>query len=784
MSEISKRAHGSNIYLIGFMGAGKSTVGRLLARVLEREFLDLDEQIVARAGRPIAKIFEDEGEFGFRQRESQALRAVAQHEHRVIALGGGAVLQDENWELIRQTGVSIYLKACPQTLAQRLEREPERPLLVGLTPEQRLQRIAEILESRQARYEQADLSIENERTPLEAVAMICRALQRESWVQNPVHVVPVALGERSYVIWVKPGLLQHFGELYASYRLGSHAAIITDTTVAQLHGERVANSLRTNGIEVFFVSVPPGEEQKTLQTAEILYTRLLEAGLDRHATIIALGGGVIGDIAGFVASTLLRGVTYVQIPTTLLAQVDSSVGGKTGVNHPLGKNLIGTFYQPRCVFIDPTVLETLPERERWSGLAEVIKYGLIRDPALFERLEAELETFAQHPDSLSEVIARCCAIKAEIVSADERESGLRKCLNFGHTVGHALEAASEYQLRHGEAIAWGMLVAARLSHQKLGLSASDLERIERLLARFPKPPVSHIPPTRVLELIRRDKKVREGRVQFVLLRAIGEPVLCDSVTEPELRQVLGALTPSLSPVDEPRERGAHKQGEGKRILVIHGPNLNLLGEREPHIYGALTLEELNHKLREFAAEHGLELKIFQSNHEGAIIDRLHQERHWADGIVINPGAYTHYSYAIRDAIAAVGKPTVEVHLSDIHRREPFRKISVIKDVCVAQICGLGWQSYIEGLKVLRARATIADVAKEGSVSELIVESKKDGPNLVKGPLKFVDAQGKEQLIDRPWVALCRCGGSANKPFCDGTHSKAGFKADAAKLYTP
>ncbi len=541
MSEISKRAQGSNIYLVGPMGSGKSTVGRLLARVVEQEFLDLDEQIVAHAGCPISKIFQTEGEAGFRARESRALREVARRQNLVVALGGGAVLRDENWELIRQTGVSIYLKARPEVLVRRLEREPERPLLLGLASEQRLQKISELVESRRARYEQAHFSIENERTPAEAVAVICETVHSPSSSGNSAKVIPVALGERSYVIWVKPGLLRCFGELYAGYRLGSRAAIITDTTVAQLYGGLLEDSLRKNSIETVLVSVPPGEEQKSLQTAEMLYTRLLEADFDRHATIIALGGGVIGDVAGFVASTFLRGVAYVQIPTTLLAQVDSSVGGKTGVNHPLGKNLIGTFYQPRCVFIAPTVLQTLPERERWSGLAEVIKYGLIRDPALFARLETELESFVQQPDNLSEVIARCCAIKAEIVSSDERESGLRKILNFGHTVGHALEAASEYQLRHGEAIAWGMLVAARLSYQKMGLSFAELERIEKLLQRFPKPSLRGIDCERVLDLVRHDKKARDGRVQFVLLRAIGEPVLCDAVTETELREILCAL---------------------------------------------------------------------------------------------------------------------------------------------------------------------------------------------------------------------------------------------------
>jgi 3-dehydroquinate synthase len=500
----------------------------------------LDEQIVAHAGCPISKIFQTEGEAGFRERESRALREVARRHNVIVALGGGAVLRDENWELIRQTGVSIYLKARPEVLVRRLEREPERPLLLGLTSEQRLQKISEIVESRRARYEEAHVTVENERTPAEAVAVICETVHSPSSSGNSAKVIPVALGERSYFIWVKPGLLQCLSALYAGYRLGARAAIITDTTVARLYGGLLEDSLRTSGVETVLLSVPAGEEQKSLHTAEMLYTRLLEAGCDRHTTIIALGGGVIGDLAGFVASTFLRGVAYVQIPTTLLAQVDSSVGGKTGVNHLLGKNLIGTFYQPRCVFIDPTVLQTLPERERWSGLAEVIKYGLIHDPVLFQRLEVDLEDFAKSPAHLVEIIARCCAIKAAIVSADERESGQRKILNFGHTVGHALEAASEYQLRHGEAIAWGMLTVARLSYQKMRLSFAELERIEKLLQRFPKPLL--VGAQRAVPLLmRHDKKARDGRVQFVLLRAIGEPVLCDAVTETELREILGTL---------------------------------------------------------------------------------------------------------------------------------------------------------------------------------------------------------------------------------------------------
>lgn len=356
-----------------------------------------------------------------------------------------------------------------------------------------------------------------------------------------MHVVRVELKERSYSVYIELDVLKQLGEFYSEYRLGSRAAIITDRAVARLYGEQTEQSLRRSGVETHLLSVPPGEEQKSLQTAEWLYTRLLEADLDRHATIIALGGGVIGDLAGFVAATFLRGIAYMQIPTTLLAQVDSSVGGKTGVNHPLGKNLIGTFHQPRLVLVDPTALRTLPEREMWSGLAEVIKYGLIRDPVLFHHLENDLEDFAKSPEKLVEVIARCCAIKAAIVSADERESGQRKILNFGHTVGHALEAASGYQLRHGEAIAWGMLVAALLSHRKTGLSAVELDRIERLLQRVPKPSLGDLRAKTVLELLRRDKKSRDGCVHFVLLRSIGEPVLSSDITEAEVRETLQTL---------------------------------------------------------------------------------------------------------------------------------------------------------------------------------------------------------------------------------------------------
>ncbi len=534
MSENSKQPLGSkNIYLIGFMGSGKSTVGKLLAQALHREFVDLDEEIAQQAGCSIPHIFQREGEVGFRERESAALRQIAQRQNLVIALGGGAVVRDENWKLVQETGISIYLKVSPELLHQRLESQVERPLL-GASP-QRLQKITEILHQRQARYEQADLTICNEGTPHEAVTMIREQLREMA------AIVRVALKERSYDIWVEPGILKKLGSLYRRYHLGPKAAIITDEIVAGLYSDSVCQSLRAQGVEAVLCTIPPGEDQKSLQTAERLYTRLLEAGLDRHSVIIALGGGVIGDLGGFVASTFLRGIEYIQIPTTLLAQVDSSIGGKTAVNHPLGKNLIGTFYQPRLVLIDPTVLQTLPKRELWSGLAEVIKYGLIGDPALLQRLEADLEYCVKNPTELGAIIGRCCTMKAEIVSADERESGRRSILNFGHTIGHALEAASGYELRHGEAIAWGMIAAARLSHRKTGLSTAELDRIERLLQRVPKPSLGGLRVQAVVELLRRDKKSRDGQVRFVLLQSIGKPVLCDAVSDSDVQETLQTL---------------------------------------------------------------------------------------------------------------------------------------------------------------------------------------------------------------------------------------------------
>jgi 3-dehydroquinate synthase len=342
-----------------------------------------------------------------------------------------------------------------------------------------------------------------------------------------VHVVSVPLGQRSYPIRIGAGLLATLGTVCVRAGLRGTCAIISDSNVAPLYGRAVWEALAQAGIEPVLITVPAGETAKTLNTVRRCYEQLVERRLERKSFLVALGGGVVGDLAGFVAATYLRGIPFVQVPTTLLSQVDSSVGGKVGVNLRAAKNLIGAFYQPRLVLCDLATLKTLPTREYISGLAEVIKYGIIYDAALFERLERELpKLLKREPKALAAVIARCCEIKAEVVRQDETESGLRAILNFGHTVGHALEAVSHYgKYLHGEAIAIGQVAAARISAQVLGLPETHVERITRLLARAGLPTeaklnASHRP--KLLAAMKLDKKVNRGEIRLVLARRIGE----------------------------------------------------------------------------------------------------------------------------------------------------------------------------------------------------------------------------------------------------------------------
>ena len=358
-----------------------------------------------------------------------------------------------------------------------------------------------------------------------------------------MRIVQVPLGSRSYAIKVGGGLLSRLGAECAQLKLGQRCAVITDSNVGKKFAKAALKSLSASGFEPVLLTVPAGEKSKSVSTVEKCYDQLAKHRLERKSFIVALGGGVVGDLAGFVAATYLRGIPFVQVPTTLLAQVDSSVGGKTGVNLKSGKNLVGAFYQPRLVLCDLDTLKTLPRREYISGLAEVIKYGIIYDAILFAQLERNLpKLLGRDSETLAAVVARCCEIKAEVVGQDETESGLRAILNFGHTIGHAIENSSGYgKFLHGEAISIGQVAAAKLSHKILGLPLHDAERIEKLFIAAGLPVKIKLAAARRKKLfaaMRLDKKVSGGEVKFVLAEKIGKVVWGQKVPADLISQVI------------------------------------------------------------------------------------------------------------------------------------------------------------------------------------------------------------------------------------------------------
>jgi 3-dehydroquinate synthase len=354
--------------------------------------------------------------------------------------------------------------------------------------------------------------------------------------------VRVELGERSYDIVIGKGLLSQAAEHLRPLKLGKRGVIVTDVNVESRYAGALREALGKGGITAEVLSVPAGEASKSLRQAHRLFEKLPALGLDRHSFLIALGGGVVGDLAGYVAACYLRGIALVQVPTSLLAQVDSSVGGKVGVNLPQGKNLVGAFHQPRLVLADTDTLKTLPARELRSGFGEVIKHGAIRDAKFFEWLEREHKrVLALDPEAVAHVVRRCCEIKAEVVSADERESGLRAILNFGHTLGHAMEALSEYVgVLHGEAIAMGMCCGVRMSIKRAGLSEADAKRLQDLVAAsgLPTKLGKSFELEELLAAARLDKKARNGKLRFVLLPRLGEAIISDAVTDADLEEAV------------------------------------------------------------------------------------------------------------------------------------------------------------------------------------------------------------------------------------------------------
>jgi 3-dehydroquinate synthase len=356
--------------------------------------------------------------------------------------------------------------------------------------------------------------------------------------KGPIRI-DVAAGPSGSTILVGEGVADRIGALLDEHRVGARRFVVSSPVVWRLHGAQIRRAL---GVEP--ILIPDGERYKTLPTVARIYDALIRAGADRGSVLVAVGGGVVGDTAGFAAATFLRGVPLVHVPTTLLAQVDSAIGGKVGVNHPLGKNLIGAFHQPKLVTIDPLLLRTLPRREFRSGLYEIVKYGMIASRELFDLVaRSTRELFARNPSVLAAAIVESCRIKARVVSSDERESGLRRVLNYGHTVGHALEAVTRYRrFRHGEAIAYGMLAAADLAVARGALAKTERQALARLITQLgPLPPVADLAISDVIEAIRRDKKVVDTTLHFVIAIEIGATMTIDDVTEDELRRVLVRL---------------------------------------------------------------------------------------------------------------------------------------------------------------------------------------------------------------------------------------------------
>lgn len=541
----------SNVFLVGLMGSGKTTVGRALAKKLNKRFVDSDHEIEARTGVAISVIFEIEGEASFRQREADVIRDLCQQKDIVLATGGGAVLNPQSRSLLHDNGVVVYLKASISNILHRTRHDKKRPLLRTADPRKKLE---ELEAQRDPLYrEVAHIVIETgqpqlqtlvqtivEKIPTPAIDQAAHEIAQnihqvkkaevimEQEVQQ-ARTLQVDLGERAYPITIGEGLLSN-ASLLRSRIKGTRVVIVTNTVVAPLYLAQLMQQLQALNKQVDAIVLPDGEEHKNWESLMQVFDGLLTRKCDRKTTLLALGGGVIGDMTGFAASAYMRGIPFVQIPTTLLAQVDSSVGGKTGINHPLGKNMIGAFYQPQAVIADMSTLQTLPDRELSAGLAEVIKHGAIIDSDFFTWIENNIEKLrAKDIESLSYAVLHSCEIKANVVRKDEREGGLRAILNFGHTFGHAIESGLGYgKWLHGEAVGCGMVMVADLSYRLGYIDFVTKTRIAQLVEAAGLPTIApDLGEQTWLELMAVDKKNEGGQIKFILLKPLGASVITE-----------------------------------------------------------------------------------------------------------------------------------------------------------------------------------------------------------------------------------------------------------------
>ena len=525
----------NNVVLVGFMGSGKSTVGPQLAQRMDRPFVDLDDVIEADAGRSVAEIFSSEGEAGFRERETRCLQRALEASDSVVAVGGGAPMRDENWVRIRDGNRVVALIAEPDELARRLNGSRDRPLLQPGAPSV----IASLLPRRLPRYLEADVVIQTDGiSPAEVAQRLHERLSGDGLqriridVPGSPHDVTVGHG------------LSHL--VPSALRGHAPVVVVSDDGVGRQYAQPVIDSLSSAGISASMHVVPPGEAAKTLAVLSGIYDALAAAGVGRRGALIALGGGSVGDVAGFVAATWMRGITYVQMPTSLLAMVDSSIGGKTAINLPAGKNLAGAVHQPVAIYCDLDYLATLPDEEYRSGLAEIIKAALIAEHSFADWLTANLSAvLRRNPAAVREAVARAIGVKAAVVASDPNEAAERAILNYGHTVGHALERTLGYgKIRHGQAVAWGMEVAARISLLAGACTRATVEAQHTLLRDAgllaDRPAVPH---AKLIDAMRHDKKSQSGEPRWVLLREIGRADYGQRVDPSIVRAALAEVLP-------------------------------------------------------------------------------------------------------------------------------------------------------------------------------------------------------------------------------------------------
>lgn len=540
------------IFLTGLSGSGKSTVGRQVAELLRWDFIDTDMLLSERCGMPVGQVLVEYGEQRFRQMESEVLISVNDKKSVVIATGGGVIISEASRAFMREHGLTVYLETSVETAWQRVQEQIHqsgndavRPLVGETNGQQRLQDLYDV---RKQWYEQAALCINTDKDPPDIVSKRIAAFALTGGylisLSLPQETITLQLGKITSLAEVEWSGLRHLSLSLQVAGFSKRVFVVTDSDVGRLYIKPIEDLLADAGFVPRIFTIPAGESSKSLKYWQQILDWLVEQKADHQEAIVALGGGVVGDLAGFVAATYHRGVPLIQIPTSLLAQVDSAIGGKTGINHPLGKNLIGAFHQPRLIIVDPAFLLTLSERVYYGGWAEIVKYGMILDADLFEMLEKQTSLLHKRDATfLTRIITRCIQLKMDIVQRDERDGGLRNILNYGHTFGHALEAITEYGTwLHGEAVAIGMEVAGRIAVERGLLTIEQSLRQHKLLQALHLPVrCPGIDIEFVMEKMQRDKKVRAGRTRWVLPTNIGHAEVYDDIPLDIVRNAIATV---------------------------------------------------------------------------------------------------------------------------------------------------------------------------------------------------------------------------------------------------